>query len=339
MLVYRFDSSVPTPFEHRLMAKLDNWFFLGGNRLRIFALEGNSYLTIQETMCISKVKKILKLFSYLFFPIVLIALLVRYLLHARFERNWRCTSLSDFRFFPDIQLFDNPERLNIWKNGKNITGIDVCSISLSDLKTWFPLFNKTPETSRFKNYVKDGQFSEEEESKKSYFRGMLRHVIECMLSLSDTRWDNLMKLLPKMAIVFKNKSCFGYRDFHEHWKDLARHTLGEGGMANIIDKTQIYVERQECEISKIILKAYFEKHLHVIRGGDFIELIINEATREFRCPNVINAEVCNAVDNKCQEHLVKAVIKEVNSRFPSFNNSSFSIFKNTVLFYTIFPLK
>ncbi|WP_100934162.1 DUF648 domain-containing protein [Candidatus Chlamydia corallus] len=40
MQVYSFAPSVSTLFQHRLMAGIDSWFFLGGKRLKIVALDG-----------------------------------------------------------------------------------------------------------------------------------------------------------------------------------------------------------------------------------------------------------------------------------------------------------
>ncbi|AAD19113.1 hypothetical protein CPn_0976 [Chlamydia pneumoniae CWL029] len=353
MLVYCFDPSVPTSPEHRLMAALDRWFFLGGHRARILTLEGNHYRAFQENMSISTVEKILKLISYLLIPIVLIALLIRCFLHSRFKCNWKCDSLSDARVphdvqpFNDFQLFNNQERLNIWKNRRYVSGIDVLMVPVDYLRSQFPGFKEIPEAIRCENYVSDGQFSEE--SKTSYLRAMLTDIVGYILSLDETYWTNVILKIRAMCITFESfpgkeadpnySPRVTHHYFDESWKALARHVLGEGNMVNRLDEALIRTEKPgkegEC-ITKQFLKDYCKKHLEVMSCPDFIESLVDEKIREFRCPSILNSAVCDVIDRKCQEHLLKAIINEANRRLPGMKNSSFTMRGNQVLFYTIF---
>nr|pir hypothetical protein CPj0978 [imported] - Chlamydophila pneumoniae (strain J138) [Chlamydia pneumoniae] len=86
MEVYSFHPAVRTSFQHRVMAALDAWFFLGGHRLKVVSLDScNSGWAYQELVSISTTEKVLKLLSYLLVPIVIIALLIRCLLHSNFR--------------------------------------------------------------------------------------------------------------------------------------------------------------------------------------------------------------------------------------------------------------
>ncbi|ACZ32877.1 hypothetical protein CPK_ORF00401 [Chlamydia pneumoniae LPCoLN] len=356
MEVYSFHPAVRTSFQHRVMAGLDNWFFLGGYRLKVVFLDKNNCgWACQKLVSISKTEKILKILSYLLVPIVLIALLIRCFLHARFKCTWNRDSLidsrvpSDVRPFHDFRLFNNQERLNIWKNRIYVSGVDVLVASVDYLKSQFSGFNHIPKAIRCENYVRNGQFSEE--GKKSYLRGMLTHIVGYILSVDETYWEDVILKIPAMNILSEaaySRSVSTDPNYQHHGVYLfldkslqvpARHVLGEGNMLNTAKWMHIRAERPgkegEC-IAKQFLKDYCKKHLEVMNCPDFIESLLDEKIREFHCPSVLNSAVCDIIDHKCQEHLLKAIINEANRRLPGMKNSSFTMCGDQVLFYTVF---
>ncbi|WP_237697252.1 DUF648 domain-containing protein [Chlamydia pneumoniae] len=68
------------------MAKLDSYFFLGGEKIRILAItpSGLRWASIRSET-ISTLEKVLKILSFIFFPIILVALALRCFLHRKFE--------------------------------------------------------------------------------------------------------------------------------------------------------------------------------------------------------------------------------------------------------------
>ncbi|MEF9497091.1 DUF648 domain-containing protein [Chlamydia sp. 04-14] len=79
----------PNYFE-RVLSKVDSYFYFGGRQIEIVARNEKT----QELICLSSpgrpvplAEKIIKILSYLIFPVVLIALLVRFLLHKVVHRN------------------------------------------------------------------------------------------------------------------------------------------------------------------------------------------------------------------------------------------------------------
>ncbi|WP_375797231.1 DUF648 domain-containing protein [Chlamydia crocodili] len=81
----------PSYFE-KVLSKVDNYFYFGGRQIEIVT---RNEIT-QELICLSSpgrhvplAEKIVKILSYLIFPIVLTALLVRFLLHKVLHKNHR----------------------------------------------------------------------------------------------------------------------------------------------------------------------------------------------------------------------------------------------------------
>ncbi|SPN73363.1 Family of unknown function (DUF648) [Chlamydia serpentis] len=69
-----------------LMQKLDSYFCFGGKRIRVISMTSSGMgLAFNEEVHVSTVIKVLKIFSFLLVPIVLLALALRYILHKIFE--------------------------------------------------------------------------------------------------------------------------------------------------------------------------------------------------------------------------------------------------------------
>ncbi|WP_192940660.1 DUF648 domain-containing protein [Candidatus Chlamydia corallus] len=89
MKTYSFSPGYQTTnFSDELMVKLDSYFFLGGTKTRIISISRYSFVLVKEEhVSLSIVHKILKIILFLFLPLTLIALALKYLLHSRFERK------------------------------------------------------------------------------------------------------------------------------------------------------------------------------------------------------------------------------------------------------------
>lgn len=75
------------------MVKLDSYFFLGGTKTKIISISQNGFvLLVKEKVLLSTIEKIYKIILFLFLPLTLIALAIRYLLHCKFARKYTETT-------------------------------------------------------------------------------------------------------------------------------------------------------------------------------------------------------------------------------------------------------
>ncbi|WP_100933952.1 DUF648 domain-containing protein [Candidatus Chlamydia corallus] len=89
MNIYSFSHGTCPNLQASLMSKLDSYFCFGGEAVtRIVAISPSGFtLAAQETARVSTIVKILKILSFIFLPIILIALAIRYFLHKKFDRK------------------------------------------------------------------------------------------------------------------------------------------------------------------------------------------------------------------------------------------------------------
>ncbi|ACZ33184.1 hypothetical protein CPK_ORF00715 [Chlamydia pneumoniae LPCoLN] len=87
MKTYSFSTGYQaTNFSDKLMAQVDSYLFLGGTKTKIISISRDGFvLATEENVSISLIHKILKIILFLFLPLTLIALALRYLLHSRFD--------------------------------------------------------------------------------------------------------------------------------------------------------------------------------------------------------------------------------------------------------------
>ncbi|SPN73316.1 Family of unknown function (DUF648) [Chlamydia serpentis] len=90
MNVYTFCPSASPSWQASLMRSLDSYFDFSGIRERIVLIDSNGLtLAKEEHTEVSTIVKILKIISFIiFFPLVIVALSIRYLLHKKFDRKW-----------------------------------------------------------------------------------------------------------------------------------------------------------------------------------------------------------------------------------------------------------
>ncbi|SPN73322.1 Family of unknown function (DUF648) [Chlamydia serpentis] len=88
MKTYNFSPSINLSWSESLMVQLDSYFFLGGQKTKVIAITPSGLrFCSTSTNKISTTQKILKILSFIFFPIVLIVLALRYFLHLKFENR------------------------------------------------------------------------------------------------------------------------------------------------------------------------------------------------------------------------------------------------------------
>ncbi|ANH78944.1 hypothetical protein Cs308_0774 [Candidatus Chlamydia sanziniae] len=94
---------------NKLLHKVDSYLFLGGTRHTILTINADSIGLVEEEQSeVSTLIKILKCLSFLFFPILLIALALYYLLHKHFEAHYNLFYLPP--------LSNEKEELTLLKN-------------------------------------------------------------------------------------------------------------------------------------------------------------------------------------------------------------------------------
>ncbi|SPN73553.1 Family of unknown function (DUF648) [Chlamydia serpentis] len=90
-----FASETANSLQNRLLEYLDSYFFLGGERTRILSIDSSGYgIAVRENVDVSTCVKILKILSFLFLPLSLIALALRSLLRANFKKTCRILYIS-----------------------------------------------------------------------------------------------------------------------------------------------------------------------------------------------------------------------------------------------------
>ncbi|SPN73317.1 Family of unknown function (DUF648) [Chlamydia serpentis] len=90
MNISTFSPGVCPNWAASVMSKLDSYFCLGGKTTRVISYPSPSELTLakEEHTKVSTIVKILKIISFIiFFPLVIVALAIRYLLHKKFDRK------------------------------------------------------------------------------------------------------------------------------------------------------------------------------------------------------------------------------------------------------------
>ncbi|WP_201456963.1 DUF648 domain-containing protein [Chlamydia sp. 17-3921] len=113
MQIYSFSSEYSLSFfQERLLSHVSSYLNLRGEKT-IFLSRTRGYdFCIQKESHISTLKKVLKILSFIFFPIVLIALALYYFLHNRFQQTHRIISL-DQNVSPEDKVFiiANPQQV------------------------------------------------------------------------------------------------------------------------------------------------------------------------------------------------------------------------------------
>ncbi|SPN73328.1 Family of unknown function (DUF648) [Chlamydia serpentis] len=90
MSISTFSPGVCPNWAASVMSKLDSYFCLGGKTTRVISYPLPSELTLakEEHTEVSTIVKTLKIISFIiFFPLVIVALAIRYLLHKKFDRK------------------------------------------------------------------------------------------------------------------------------------------------------------------------------------------------------------------------------------------------------------
>ncbi|WP_201456965.1 DUF648 domain-containing protein [Chlamydia sp. 17-3921] len=87
MKIYNFALTVSPTCLEKLLNIIDNYLNLGGKRTVVVASSWRYDIALTEQSHISTCEKILKILSFIFFPIVLIALALHYFLHTYYEKT------------------------------------------------------------------------------------------------------------------------------------------------------------------------------------------------------------------------------------------------------------
>ncbi|AAD19115.1 hypothetical protein CpB1015 [Chlamydia pneumoniae TW-183] len=311
MEVYSFHPAVRTSFQHRVMAALDAWFFLGGHRLKVVSLDScNSGWAYQELVSISTTEKVLKLLSYLLVPIVIIALLIRCLLHSNFridvekERWLKIRELGiDIESCKLPSSYVNQVSSFIWfeKDKSKRPRIDVDYHTLHS-KDWvvFPIvFQKIPKTSRFSYW-----FSQKETRKRDYVRNMLDHVIGYLTSeggewlqyISKTSYQSATSLDPERVLQY----CL--TDNQELQGEVQRLLNEESATKSSGDKEVLL-----SHVSDIICQCWWPKFLEVIQSPAFIEELVEEVSGKLNL-DFLCLEKANTLDQELRNSLLRAVV-------------------------------
>ncbi|ANH78943.1 hypothetical protein Cs308_0773 [Candidatus Chlamydia sanziniae] len=98
---------------NKLLHKVDSYLFLGGTRHTILTINADSIGLVEEEQSeVSTLIKILKCLSFLFFPILLIALALYYLLHKHFEAHYNLFYLPELPNKKEkLTVLEHPEAI------------------------------------------------------------------------------------------------------------------------------------------------------------------------------------------------------------------------------------
>ncbi|WP_201456964.1 DUF648 domain-containing protein [Chlamydia sp. 17-3921] len=94
MRTYNFSSEYNPSWRDLLLKNVSNYLNFGGERTLFLAKARGFDFCVQERPQVSTCKKILKILSFIFFPIALIALIIRWFLSTRFERTLKIFALG-----------------------------------------------------------------------------------------------------------------------------------------------------------------------------------------------------------------------------------------------------
>ncbi|WP_157951048.1 DUF648 domain-containing protein [Chlamydia serpentis] len=325
MLIYSFDSSVPLTFLQCLMAKLDNWFFFGGHRLKIIRVEDSKLAYIRENIAISLIEKILKILTFLLVPIVLIALIIRYFLHAKF--------VNKLKLFSDVPRSD-VSRARISTKCTRIGTIASYDFMFSGLSAVIFSDNEIPKTCRLENYVKDGQFFEGNTGKKKYLSNMLTHVISCLKSVDQDK--SLKKIVSKSGEFGALPSSSS-----SQWKRFSSVSSDVQAIMNTIGQQPVWLREHPPTVLGEFLKVYWQRYLAFINTEDFKNNLINQVIEESLnfCPNAIkNIQLLDEVDLECRNHLVEALFNRPGNKF-TWKDFTFSVHGKQARFMFRIPTK
>lgn len=92
MNTYTFSPTLQKSFSLFLLEKLDSYFFFGGTRTQILVITPtNIRLAAKKRGCkVSTIEKIIKILSFILLPLVIIAFILRYFLHKKFDKQFLC---------------------------------------------------------------------------------------------------------------------------------------------------------------------------------------------------------------------------------------------------------
>ncbi|SPN74083.1 Family of unknown function (DUF648) [Chlamydia serpentis] len=328
MLSYTFDSSVSPTFQHRFMAGIDNWFFLGGNRVKIIRLRDSNFgYAVQENVSLSIIKKILKILSYILIPIVIVALLIRYFLHSRFTYSLEhVVDKSAPRFFANLQRRSICNGLKYAQNP-----LYFVSFSADVLRSLLPPVTEIPEANRLKNYIRDGQFIEGAEGIRKYLSNMLNYVIGCLGSIDRSQWTQLMKET-KIQAYFDLRSFSFFRFVSPTLERIVEPIFKQ---ESEIDSS-LSIQGSRCFIIQC-LKVYCERrYSEVVNSKDLRELIVSETGKEFFCP-ITERNLYDQVDQQCQRHLLERILHRSHDQL-CWNDFTFSIIGDSMAMWIVEPI-
>ncbi|BAA99184.1 hypothetical protein [Chlamydia pneumoniae J138] len=308
MEVYSFSPSVRTSFQHRVMAALDNWFFLGGRRLKVVSLDScNSGQACEEYVPISTTEKVLKILSYLLIPIVIIALLIRYLLHSNFtakvsQKPW----LKTLQLGIDIKSFILPgshvntmDSATLFKairlEGKRVD-VEYHRLHSSDKVVFYIPAQKLPDDLRLTHWL-----PEKETRKTEYVRHMLAHVMGYLTSQGKERLQQVVQDSRSSTSLGAEK-VLQYRFIdHPQSQGEFQRLLNE----NITTKGSEDKEVVQSDLFDMAFQCWWPQFISVIQSPTFSEELVHEMSQK------LDLDCIYPEDDEFEQKFLNTLLKAV----------------------------
>ncbi|ACZ32868.1 hypothetical protein CPK_ORF00392 [Chlamydia pneumoniae LPCoLN] len=318
MDVYRFSPVVPTSLRHRVMAALDDWFFLGGERIQIVDLQShNSAAGVREHAAVSLLKQIVKLISFLLVPIVLIALLIRYLLHRSFDVTLVSkavlstdplgVNLSEFQL-PSSHVNSVESRTLLQAMRSPGVSVDVTYRRLGSVgKVIWLSDRELPEDLRCAR-----RFLTTKELMGDYLKNMVSHVTHCLVSQGEAWLSQILEKTVKTSESLTSElitKCrfVGAPQMHKEFQTrLNELVIARGGKDGSV---------LEIDVLKLACQCWWSKFITVISSETFIEELASQVYEKLVAHHELWqwCEGAFSFPQQCLNSILRAVIHHGNA--------------------------